>query len=406
MQRYLSSKKHHTILVLIVAFTLCFGLIILCLPGMTETTSQDLLVSGRYGPVWLDFSGIVTACTGGNTELALAALRWLALLTHITNTLLLWSILAKIRPRTRIASTLLYAWNPVILLTGIAYVHTELLTVFFILLTLFFLQRDALLQAWIFIVLATLTNPFCLLILPLFLRLIVKRAHYGHTKNKRRLWLRMAITGLLLWLVASVPCWQAWGIPGLMGSLETAFIPHNALDSLDAAMLALPLPWSPFMLWLIEPQHWSLWMLMLVGLFLLFSLWFVNNLELTLLCSCWISLLLLLLMPVYCPWYNILPLTLALCTHNAHTFRLTVSLQIAALFSYYCDLWHVSWEGQGLVAVMLPFLVWGWLLFFSATWQMAQMAQANEKPLRGRWSRLGEFSRPPWLSRPPRPSRY
>ncbi|TMC22226.1 MAG: hypothetical protein E6J34_07030 [Chloroflexi bacterium] len=408
MQQRLSSKKNCTILVLIVAFTLCFGLIILCLPGATEVTSQDVFLSGRYGPIWLDISHIIMACTGGNAALTLAGLRWLALLTHVANALLLWSILPKIRLQRRIAGTVLYAWNPVVLLIGITYIHTELITVFFILLTLLFLQRDALLAAWIFIVLAALINPFCLLILPLFLRLIVKRAHYGHTHDPRRLWLSMVITALFLLLVAYGPYWQAWGISGFMASLETTFIPHNALASLDAAMLALPrlLPLSPFMLWLIVPQHWSTCMLVLVGLFLLFSLWFINNLELTLLCSCWVCLLLLLLTPIYCPWYTILPLTLALCTRNKHTFRLTVLLQVAALFSYYCDLWHASWAGQGLVAVLLPFLIWGWLLFFSATWQIAQMAQANEKPSRGRWSRLSEFSRPPWLSRPPRPQRY
>jgi len=403
MLQRLSSKKNYPILALIVAFTLCFGLIILCLPTETVALSQDMLLSGRYGPLWLDLSGIVIVCAGDGAA-QISGFRLLALLTHVANTLLLWFILQKIKPQRRIVGTLLYAWNPVVLLTGIAYIHSELVTLFFILLALLFLQRESLLSAWICIVLAALTNPFCFLLLPLFFRLIVKKTYYSQINHYARSWLVMLATALLLLLAAYGPYWPSWGISGLMASLETTFRPHNAFNSLDAAILTLPLQLSPFALWLIAPQHWSIGVLVLVGLFLLFSLWFVNNLELTLLCSCWVSLLLLLLTPIYYPWYSILPLTLALCTSNKHTFQLTVLLQIAALFSYGNELWRSSWTGLGLVVVLLPFLLWGWLLFFSTTWQMAHAA--SESPSRGRWSRLSQFSRPPWLSRPPRPYHY
>ncbi|HCI82052.1 MAG TPA: hypothetical protein DHW02_20445, partial [Ktedonobacter sp.] len=63
--------------------------------------------------------------------------RVLALLAHLANAILLWSILAQLKPQVRLSLSLLYAWNPLFLLFGVAYVHQEIVLITVVLLAIF-----------------------------------------------------------------------------------------------------------------------------------------------------------------------------------------------------------------------------------------------------------------------------
>jgi hypothetical protein len=153
----------------------------------------------------------------------------------------------------------------------------------------------------------------------------------------------------------------------------------------------------------ISPAHWAMGALAFVGCILLFALWFADTLELALLFSSWLLMVLLILMPIYWPWYGIPPLALTLCSTSRGARLLMLLLTFGALLSSLFLLGPAPWPGQALLAVGLPFLFWGWLLFFNSTWQMTRPEEAEESEQQAR--RMPNFSRPPWLSRPSRPSR-
>jgi hypothetical protein len=141
----------------------------------------------------------------------------------------------------------------------------------------------------------------------------------------------------------------------------------------------------------------------IVACILLFALWFAVTLELTLLFSSCLLLLLVILMPLYWPWYVIPPLVLAICSTSRSTISLALLLTLGSLLSFFFLLGPAPWPGQALLTVGLPFLLWGWMLFFTSTWQMTRSAESEESEKQVR--RAPSFSRPPWLSHPSWPSR-
>jgi hypothetical protein len=156
------------------------------------------------------------------------------------------------------------------------------------------------------------------------------------------------------------------------------------------------------MLWVVTPAHWAIGVLIVAGCFLLLSLWLAHTLELALFCTSWLVLLLILLLPMYWPWYIILPLALALCSANRGTVFLTVLLSLGALLCYYWWQYPNVWQGQALSTIGLPLVIWGWAEFFTSTWHMTRPVLPPETKKRRGISNFVRRSRPSWLSRPDR----
>ncbi len=119
--------------------------------GLTSTTS--------FGPAWLDTSFGLMLLAGESVANTLLNFRILALFAHLVNAILLWSILGRLKPHLRLSLSLLYAWNPLILLFGIAYMHQEIVLLSVILLAIFFFQRNSPTLGWVFVV-ASLASTF------------------------------------------------------------------------------------------------------------------------------------------------------------------------------------------------------------------------------------------------------
>ncbi|MDQ2716280.1 MAG: hypothetical protein M3Z08_15355 [Chloroflexota bacterium] len=362
------------------------------LSGVSETLP--------YGPVWLDIGIPLALFARGSLANILIEYRLLALVVHLLNAALVWAILAKMKPQTRVAAMILYAWNPVLLLLGIGEMHMLGVVILFVLLAAFFFQRNSLLLSWVFLLLAALINGFCLLFLPIFLRLLWREVRLSPRMQRFLWWLAAAgITSLIL-VLAYAPYWQGWGLPGVVQSLRQTFWQSEALNSLDAALLHLPIALPPALSWLTAPHHWTMLALAAVVLLVLMGTWLTDSLALALLFNCWLFLALVVLLPDYWPWYVLLLVTLALCTANSRTILLTLLLALGTLLSYYCLLWRVPWSGQALLTVGLPLLVWGWVLFFASTWQMMRVRAGDSRPL----TKAKSLSRSSWPSRPPRSS--
>jgi len=209
-------------------------------------------------------------------------------------------------------------------------------------------------------------------------------------------WGGMLLISLVVLVLAYAPYWHAIGFTGVVAQLHRAFLQDTAVNSLDAALLNLPVRSA----WLINSQHWSLVALGIVGLFLLFGLWLADSIELVALFCCWLLLLYAVLLPVYWPWYLVAPFALALCSTNRRSIVLLLLLLAASLLSYYLLL-NALWVGQALATIGLPVLIWGWVLFFSSTWQMTHVPEGEVVAAETK----GRPSRPSFLSRPSRPGR-
>ncbi len=427
----------------IFSFTVLFSITMFCSPTGAGVFSRDMLLSGLYGrmvviyhvnpytvapanfphdimqvllasipgngaklpiptsgPVWIDISILVSLVAHDTIAGMVIGFRLIGVLAHLGNALLIWSILAKLKPETRVAATLLYAWNPLVLLLAISQVHQEVVLIFFVLLAIHFLGRDGLLLAWFFVLLAALVNLSCLLLLPLFLRLLLHRTRFMRWGWYTLWWLGLITLSLLVIVLAYIPYWQDGGGSGLLSALVQTFWQDSALNSLNAAILTLPFRSVTALSWLLSPSHWSVFMLLVLALFMLFALWLVDTLEYLLFCCCWMLLLFVALQPIYWPWYVLPPLALALCCAHRKIIMLAILLLCGALAGYYYWLWHPAWQGQGLVTIGIPFLLWGWLLFFTSTWRMTRPEEADEAV-----NQPPRRPRPPWLSRPSWPSR-
>jgi len=140
------------------------------------------VVSGRYtpnfyGPLWLYISsGLVSI--GGGPVATLLLFKGLAILTHLINCILVWAILAKLAPERCLIGTLIYAWNPLVVIELASSGHSEglLLSVLF-LAVLLYVQRKGLWQeiaVLIVLGIAVSINLVVLLMIPLFTWFLVR----------------------------------------------------------------------------------------------------------------------------------------------------------------------------------------------------------------------------------------
>lgn len=428
------SDQVRRLLLVIYGFTLLLGVICVFLPG---GISQDALLSALYGrllvvyhvnpylsnpgllahdplyhalppgvpvlpqmgPLGLDLTVPLAWLTQANPAFVLIAFRLAALVLHLLNAFLIRAILGRLKPEIALAGTLLYAWNPALLLLGIGEVHAALAVIFFLLLAVLFLQRRALLLGWISFLLSALVNPLCLLLGPLFLRVLRKETQIFRPVRRVLWWLVCGLFSVLVVVAAYAPYWSGLGAGGIALHLGQAFWQDGAQHSLLAALMQLPFAaWFPAS-WLLTPHHWLAFLALPVLLLLLLGIWITDNVELSLLFGSWIFLLLAVLLPLSSPWLILVPFALALASSSRRTLLLAHLLTIGSLLSYYLLLWSSQWNSQALITIGVPVLIWGWTLFFLATWEMTHPEDEGTLPLPQNRRRLS-ISRPAWPSRP------
>src|SRR5947209_15035218 len=156
-------------------------------------------------------------------------------------------------------------------------------------------------------------NLLCLLLLPLFFRLLTKEARKLRAGRRALWWLAVVFVSGVVVVLAYAPYWQGWGITGLLTSVRQAFLQDTAINSLDAALVNLPVKLPAALTWLIAPHHWTIFAMVIVGCLLLLGLWLADDVEFVVLFSSWVLLALLVLLPAYWPWFVIVPLALVLC---------------------------------------------------------------------------------------------
>ncbi len=323
------------------------------------------------GPVGIDIGILVSLFGQDQLARILLSFRVVGLLLHLGNALFIWLVLHRSKPELGIPALVLYAWNPLFLLLSVAQMHQEVVTTFFVLLAVYFLRRDANVLSWFFLLLAVLINFVCLLLLPHFLSIIMRKTRFLVTRRQILLGLALFSLSLVVFVLAYFPYWGGGAWNGLVRNMALVFFPSRALNSLDAMLLALPFP-TPI-LKVFNPMYWSGVLLGFMGLFVLVSFWLADTFDGLLLCATWLLLIFLIFQPLYWPWYVLLPLTLILCSAHRKTLLLGSFLLLGALFSYYCWSRELNnWPGQANFVLGFPCLLWGWCILFMAIWEIAQ----------------------------------
>jgi hypothetical protein len=363
-------------------------------------TSDTGLGVTHYGPLWIDMTLPVVVVARESVANIMVGFRLVGLVAYLANTLLIWAILAKLKPELRVSGTLLFAWNPLVLLVGVSEMHYEIVVILLLLLGALFYQHRFFMIAWICVLLATLVNIFCLLLLPFFLKLLWKETRVMPGDRRFLWWLGLSYLSCVIVVLAFAPYWPGWGLSGFVSNAQQTFVQNSAVNSLDAAILHLPIGFPTFLSWIAAPRLWTILAAVAVGSLLVFGLWLADTLELVLLFSSWIFLALAVLMPVQWPWLMLLPLALAIVSTSRRTILLAMLLAMGAVLEYYFLLLPKAWPELALVTMGLPLLVWGWALFFTATWLMTRREDTEQPLPRSMSLRSFSFSRPPLLSRP------
>lgn len=124
-----------------------------------------------YGPVW-QLAGAVLARLGGNQPDVTLGLIWfkiLAVAAFVAVAVLIWLLLGRAEARTRAGRTLLWAWNPALLLSFAVNAHNDSLMLLWLILGYWVWRKGLPAAGLIVMMLAPLTKFSGLLPLPFFL---------------------------------------------------------------------------------------------------------------------------------------------------------------------------------------------------------------------------------------------
>ena len=86
---------------------------------------------------------------------------------HLFNVVLIWRILADWKPAQQVWGTLLYAWNPVVLLEFAGSAHNDVLMIYLVLVAIRCAQRDLRRRAIVALVIAALVKWIAIILLPI-----------------------------------------------------------------------------------------------------------------------------------------------------------------------------------------------------------------------------------------------
>lgn len=128
-----------------------------------------------YGPVWELTAAAVTFLSQRSLWWGLLAFKGLGGLLHLGSAVLLWRLLHKLPPSEQAARTLLWAWNPSLLLFFVMDAHNDVMMIFWLLAGWWMLENGRFLPGTLLLLLAPLTKPIGLLALPFLTMLWVTK---------------------------------------------------------------------------------------------------------------------------------------------------------------------------------------------------------------------------------------
>lgn len=191
-----------------------------------------------YGPAFQVAANAIAWLSGDDLLAGLLLFKTLAALTMLGSAALIWLLLARSAPNRRAAHTLLWAWNPALLLSFVMNAHNDGLMIFWLLAGLWLVQRQQRVLGFTVMLLAPLTKLSGLLPIPF---LLLAALHSLPTLRGR---LRLLLGVALAWLVVASLAFLPYGSPLLL------------LQRL--ARTALGAGYSPLALLLMAADDWGM----------------------------------------------------------------------------------------------------------------------------------------------------
>lgn len=121
-----------------------------------------------YGPLWELLAGGVTSLTQENLLAGLLSFKLVALLAHLACGWLIWLNLGQAHPSRQRGFTLLWLWNPALLLMFVVDGHNDVLMMVWQLIAIWLWRQKRPFATLLSLLLAALTKPIALLPLPFF----------------------------------------------------------------------------------------------------------------------------------------------------------------------------------------------------------------------------------------------
>ncbi|PZS00772.1 MAG: hypothetical protein DLM69_05910 [Candidatus Chloroheliales bacterium] len=219
-----------------------------------------------YGPLWMIITAPL-ALLGGNSLLAnLFYFKGLEVVAYLATTLLIYSTLGKVQPRWQLAGTLLFAWNPLILMEFAGSGHNDILMLFMVALACWLLVNQRFTLAMLALTAGALIKVVAGFVLPLF---IIYALIQPQMKGKRLSFLLR--TGTLCLGSALLIYAPLWDGPDSLAFLKLGDklggpIPTAIVYMLDAAHVsrADAISWVKNVAWVAfalfyARQCWALW---------------------------------------------------------------------------------------------------------------------------------------------------
>jgi alpha-1,6-mannosyltransferase len=121
-----------------------------------------------YGPLWELLAGGITGVTQDNLLAGLLSFKLVGLLAHLACGWLIWRLLAHAGPNRQRSTTLLWLWNPALLLMFVVDAHNDVLMMVGQLVAVWFWRQKRPSLTLFFLLLAALIKPIALLPIPFF----------------------------------------------------------------------------------------------------------------------------------------------------------------------------------------------------------------------------------------------
>jgi alpha-1,6-mannosyltransferase len=329
-----------------------------------------------YGPLWSQIE--MTTTRVGDVSAIVTAFKAIAIVLSLGSAVLIWLILGRVHPQHQLFGTLLYLWNPLIVIELAGEGHNDAAVVFLVLLGLILTIRRRPGGAVLATIAGTLTKYLPLLFVPL------QAVYLWRERRDIRHFVRSVVVGatagLVLAVVAFAPRWagvetfegvRLTGQLGHTGSTPTLLMHglSRAVPSSDATVVVTAITMAGLVAWL-----W--WQAKSV----------IDTVTLLRACAAVAVVYVLVASPSFWPWYAVLPVALMALVPETSFLALLLAVSIGARLVAPLDALYVAEvidRGTFLLttwtmAIGLPLVILGILMFRSRAQRMADLGEAHQ----------------------------
>ncbi len=219
-----------------------------------------------YGPLWMMMTAPLTLLAGNSLLANLFYFKGLEVAAYLITVLLIYQTLGKVQSRWQLAGTMLFAWNPLVLMEFAGSGHNDILMLFCVALAVWLLVNERFTLATLALTAGALIKVVAGFVLPFFLiYALIQPTMQG---RRRSFLLRTAALCLVATLLVY---WPLWDGPNSLAFLRLGDklggpIPTALVYILDAAHIARVdaifwvknLAWAGFIAFYLR-QCWCLW---------------------------------------------------------------------------------------------------------------------------------------------------